>query len=106
VQYLPLLELDYLHYCGIIASGFSTEVERRKELQSQELPEIISSLTQQPWTLEQKQLISAHVEQRAELMNMCIEAAKGKFGDRVEDETIIRDLAISLYAEAVRKFHL
>ena len=91
---------------GIIASGFSTEVERRKELQSQELPEIISSLTQQPWTLEQKQLISAHVEQRAELMNMCIEAAKGKFGDRVEDETIIRDLAISLYVEAVRKFNL
>jgi hypothetical protein len=32
---------------GIIASGFSTEVERRKELESQELPEIISSLTQQ-----------------------------------------------------------
>lgn len=91
---------------GIIASGFSTEVERRKELESQEFPEITSSLTQQPWALEQKQLISAHVHQRAELMNMCIEAAKGKFGDRVEDEAIIRDLALSLYVEAVRKFNL
>lgn len=60
--------------------------------------------TQQPWTPEQKKLISAHVEQSAELMNMCIEAAKGKFGDRFEDEAIIRDLAISLYLEAIRKY--
>jgi voltage-gated potassium channel len=63
---------------GIIASGFSTEVEKRKEPNSQEFPEITLSLTQQPWTPEQKQLISAHVEQSAELMNMCIEAAKSR----------------------------
>ena len=91
---------------GIIASGFSTEVERRKELENQEFLEITSSLSQQPLTPEQQQRMSAHVERRAELMNMCIEAAKGKFGDRFEDEAIIRDLAISLYAEAVRKFNL
>lgn len=91
---------------GIIASGFSTEVERRKEPNSREFLEITLSLTQQPWTSEQKQRISAHVEQRAELMNLCIEAAKGKFGDHLEDEALIRDLAISLYVEAVRKFNL
>ncbi len=89
---------------GIIASGFSTEVEKRKEPNSQEFPKITLSLTQQSWTPEQKQLISAHLEQSAELMNMCIEAAKGKFGDRFEDEAIIRDLAISLYLEAIRKY--
>ena len=37
-------------------------------------------------------MISAHVEQSAELMNMCLESAKGKFGERLEDEAIIRDL--------------
>lgn len=91
---------------GIIASGFSTEVERRKERESQDFLEITSSLSQQPLTPEQQQRMSAYVERRAELMNMCIEAAKGKFGDRFEDEAIIRDFAISLYAEAVRKFNL
>jgi hypothetical protein len=39
-------------------------------------------------------------------MNLCIEAAKRKFGDSFRDEAIIRDLATSLYLEAVRKFDL
>ncbi len=93
---------------GIIASGFSAEVQRKKDHESQVPPETTSTpwLTQQAWTPEQKQLISAHVEQRAELMNLCIEAALRKFGDRFEDEAIVRDLAISLYLEAIRKFNL
>lgn len=87
---------------GIIASGFSTEVQKRKEQESYQLVETAS----QQWTSEQKQLIEAHVEQRAELMSLCIEAARRKFGDRFEDEAIIRDLATSLYQEAIRKFDL
>ncbi len=87
---------------GIIASGFSTEVQKRKEQESNQPVEASSS----QWTPEQTQLIQAYVEQRAELMRMCIEAARQKFGDRFEDESIIRDLATSLYQEAVRQFHL
>lgn len=87
---------------GIIASGFSTEVQKRKEQESNQPVEAFSS----QWTPEQTQLIQAYVEQRAELMRMCIEAARQKFGDRFEDESIIRDLATSLYQEAVRQFHL
>lgn len=93
---------------GIIASGFSSEVQRRKEPENYSSLETISTtcLTSSEWTAEQKQLIGAHVEQSAELMKLCIETAKQKFGDRVEDETIVRDLAMSLYLEAVRKFDL
>jgi voltage-gated potassium channel len=91
---------------GIIASGFSSEVQRRKEPENNPSLETIltTCLTSPEWTAEQKQLIGAHVEQSAELMKLCIETAKQKFGDRVEDETIVRDLAMSLYLEAVRKF--
>ena len=88
---------------GIIAAGFSTEVQRRKEQESHESRVITSTsyLTEQLWTPEQKQLIAAHVEQRAELMSICLETVRRKFGDRVEDEAIIRDLATTLYLEAV-----
>ncbi|HEY9666087.1 MAG TPA: potassium channel family protein, partial [Coleofasciculaceae cyanobacterium] len=91
---------------GIIASGFSAEVQKRKEHERQEASETtaIKCLISEQWTQEQKQSIGAHVEQSAELMNLCIEIAKQKFGDRFEDEAIIRDLATSLYLEAVRKF--
>lgn len=87
---------------GIIASGFSTEVQKRKEQESNQ--PVDTALSQ--WTPEQKQLIEVHVEQRAELMSMCVEAARRKFGDRFEDEAIVRDLALSLYQEAVGKFNL
>lgn len=93
---------------GIIAAGFSTEVQRRKEQESHEstVTPSTSYLTEQLWTPEQKQLIAAHVEQRAELMSICLETAKRKFGDRIEDEAIIRDFATTLYLEAIRKFNL
>lgn len=93
---------------GIIASGFSAEVQKRKEHESYSLPEIalkISSPTQS-WTPEQKQLIKAHVEQSAELMSICIETAKQKFGDKFQDEAMVRDLATTLYRQAVDKFDL
>ncbi len=93
---------------GIIASGFSSEVQRRKEQENNPSLEtsVTTCLTSPEWTPEHKQLIGTHVEQSAELMKLCIETAKQKFGDRLEDEAIVRDLATSLYQEAVRKFDL
>jgi voltage-gated potassium channel len=87
---------------GIIAAGFSTEVQRKKEKVNQALPE--TTLTN--WTPEQQQAIAQHIEQRAELMRLCMEAAQRKFSDRIHDEAIVRDLAHSLYQEALRKFNL
>ncbi|MBD2042997.1 potassium channel family protein [Microcoleus sp. FACHB-672] len=81
---------------GIIASGFSEEIQKRKR------PE----LDAQPWTTEQQQAMTTHIEQSAELMKFCIETAKKKFGDSFENEEVIRDLAISLYKEAVGKFKI
>jgi voltage-gated potassium channel len=93
---------------GIIASGFSAEVQRRKEPESDEHSEQISTtcLSNQQWTPEQKQLVKAYVEQSAELMSICIETAQRKFGDNFHDEAIVRDLATTLYLEAMRKFEL
>ncbi|HEY9596207.1 MAG TPA: potassium channel family protein, partial [Cyanophyceae cyanobacterium] len=88
---------------GIIASGFSLEIQRKTEIENHELVEISSS-SSQVWTAEQKELVSIHVEQSAELMKFCVETAKQKFGDSFQDEAIVRDLAIALYNEAVRKF--
>jgi voltage-gated potassium channel len=91
---------------GIIASSFSVEVQRIKENERENSAEITSTRwrTSQQWTTEEKQLIGAYIEQSADLMNICIDTAKQKFGDRFHDESIVRDLAISLYLDAVRKF--
>ncbi len=91
---------------GIIASGFSTEVKKIKKQEGEELPKtpLASKSTSQQWTPEQKQAIATHIESSAELMNICIETAKRKFGDRFHDEAIIRELATTLYIEAIRKF--
>lgn len=94
---------------GIIASGFSEEVQKRKgDRENHELPEIAlkKSLPTPSWTPEQKELVKAHVEQSAELMSICIETAQQKLGDKFQDEAIVRDLATTLYWEAVRKFNL
>lgn len=88
---------------GIIASGFSEEIQRRKR---HELEEKLPIILSQPWTPEQQQAINAHIEQSAELMKLCVETAKKKFGDSFESEEIIRDLATSLYLEAVRKIKI
>ncbi len=93
---------------GIIASGFSTEIQKIKGQDNQESSEIAATptLTSQPWTQEQRQLVNAHIEQSAELMSICVEKAKQKFGDSFRDEVLVRDLATCLYQEAVRKFNL
>lgn len=83
---------------GIVAAGFSEEIQRKKHLLSSQ-----TILTQ--WTPEQQQAIAAHVEQSSELMKLCIETAKNKFGDTFEDESIICNLANLLYQEAQEKLN-
>jgi voltage-gated potassium channel len=39
-------------------------------------------------------------------MKLCVETAKIKMGDSFDNEEIIRDLAVAIYQEAVRKFNL
>ena len=41
----------------------------------------------------------AEVEAAADLMQLCVAAAKRKFGDEFESEEVVRDLAISLFQE-------
>lgn len=83
---------------GIIAAGFSEEVQRKKRSPIAQLP----ILTRQ-WTPEEKAAIAAHIEQSSELMQLCLDAAKRKFGDRLDNEELICNLAFSLYREALEK---
>lgn len=84
---------------GIIASGFSEEIQKRKQ---NEIPPPAQTQPAKP-KLEQQQEIAGHIEQSAELMKLCVETAKIKLGDSFESEEIIRDLAVTLYREAVGK---
>jgi len=98
---------------GIIASGFSEEVQRKKQEKNtanldlsancqsvQMLGEVEVSFE------EQQRAIALHLESSSELMKMCVQTAKQKLGSDFENEQILRDLAIHLYNEAVRKFQL
>lgn len=76
---------------GIIASGFSEEIERRKA----------NAPTSQPVS---KAAIATEVEEAADLMKVCLDAARQKFGDRIQDEAILRDLAKDLYREIRQKY--
>ncbi len=84
---------------GIVAAGFSEEVERTKVVEIK-IPDI--PLREDAEILA----IAQHLDRSSEVMKTCIEMAKTKFGDSFEDEEIIRDLALSLYQEAARKFNL
>lgn len=98
---------------GIISSGFSEEVQRRKQekmatnldksanRQSVEMGEEIDV------NFEQKQRdIALHIENSSDLMKLCVETTKQKLGTAFESEEILRDLAIHLYNEALGKFEL
>lgn len=78
---------------GIIASGFSEEVERKKQSQNQKLSAGIEE-------------IGEYIDRSAEVMKLCVEAAKSKLGDDFDDEEMLRDLASLLYEDAVKKFNL
>jgi voltage-gated potassium channel len=87
---------------GIIASGFSEEIQKRKQ---NDIPPQAETQPAAPKP-EQQQEIAGHIEQSAELMKLCVETAKRKLGDSFDNEEIIRDLAVALYREAVGKFNL
>ena len=97
---------------GIISSGFSEEVQRRKQekmagnLEQSANGQSINMLAEIQVGFEQKQAIALHIESSSELMKMCIQTAKQKLGSDFQNEQIICSLAIHLYNDAVRKFDL
>ncbi|MGB3267468.1 MAG: hypothetical protein WBA89_26360 [Microcoleus sp.] len=98
---------------GIIASGFSEEVQRKKQekiaanLEQSANSQSVKMLADIELGLEQQQRdLALYVESSAELMEMCIQTAKQKLGSHIKNEEILRDLAIHLYSETVRKFEL
>ena len=98
---------------GIISSGFSEEVQRRKQekiagnLEQFATGQSIKMLAEIEVGFEQKQrAIALHIESSSELMKMCVQAAKQKLGSDFQNEQILCSLAIHLYNEAVRKFDL
>jgi len=98
---------------GIIASGFSEEVQRKKQeklganlQQSVNYQSVPIQAEVEVSFEEQQRAIALHVESSSELMKMCVQTAKQKLGSDFENEQILRDLAIHLYNEAVRKFQL
>jgi voltage-gated potassium channel len=98
---------------GIIASGFSDEVQKRKQeriganLDQSANCQSVPMLGEVEIGFEQQQrAIALYVESAADLMQMCINSAKQKLGSHIENEEVLRDLAIHLYNETVRKFQL
>jgi voltage-gated potassium channel len=84
---------------GIVAAGFSEEVQRRKG-GGIKIP--------RGWQEDEAErlAIAHHLDRSSDVMKTCLEMAKTKFGDSVENEEIIRDLALSLYQDVSRKFDL
>lgn len=98
---------------GIIASGFAEEVQKRKQerigadLNQSANCQSVQMVGEVEIGFEQQQrAIALYVESSAELMQMCIKSAKQKLGSHIENEEVLRDLAIHLYSETVRKFQL
>lgn len=98
---------------GIIAGGFSEELQKRKqEKRAENLEEFancqsVKRLAEIEVRFEKKQrAIALHIESSSELMKMCVQTSKQKLGSDFQNEQIIRDLAIHLYNEAVCKFEL
>ncbi|UNU24467.1 ion transporter [Microcoleus vaginatus] len=98
---------------GIIAGGFSEELQKRKqEKRAKNLEEFANaqSVNMQAEIevgFEDKQkAIALHVENSSNLMKMCVQMTKEKLGSEFQNEQILRDLAIHMYNEAVRKFDL
>jgi voltage-gated potassium channel len=98
---------------GIIASGFSEEVQNKrqqkpnKNLDKSANYQSVESLARIELSFEQQQrAIALHVENSSELMKLCVEKTQQKLGNTFESEEILRDLAIHLYNETLRKFQL
>ncbi|MEG3901064.1 ion transporter [Microcoleus sp. B4-C5] len=98
---------------GIIAGGFSEELQKRKqEKKAENLEEFancqsVKMVAEIDASFQEKQrAIALHIESSSDLMKMCVQTAKQKLGSDFQNEQIICDLAIHLYNEAVRKFDL
>jgi voltage-gated potassium channel len=98
---------------GIIASGFSEEVQKRKQekmadnLERSANYQSVETLGGIELGFEQQQrAIALHIENSSELMKLCVDQTKQKLGTAFESEEILRDLAIHLYNETMRKFEL
>ncbi len=98
---------------GLIAAGFSEEVQRRKQekmaanLQQSANDRSVKMLAEIEVAFQQNQsAIALHIESSSELMKICVLTAKEKLGNDFQNEEILRDLAIHFYNEAVRKFEL
>ncbi|MDJ0553548.1 MAG: ion transporter [Microcoleaceae cyanobacterium MO_207.B10] len=102
---------------GIIASGFAEEVQKRrvkkivhpvgKDIKaSTEISPIIHHDSRYHSIQEQKQAIADYIEQSSEILKLCIDTAKKKYGNSFHNEEIIKDFAMLLYQETIRKFHL
>ena len=98
---------------GIISSGFSEEIQRKKQEKMANSFEKSASFAPVEMqakievTFEQKErAIALHIEKSSELMKLCVEKTKQKLGTAFESEEILRDLAIHLYNEVLRKFEI
>lgn len=102
---------------GIIASGFSEEIEKRqhKKLEEDikevdnEVKDIIKTnqgiqlIAWDQLSEEDRKAIAEHLQESSDLMKLCLDTVKQKYGDTFHKEEIIRDLAIFLYQESLRK---
>ena len=98
---------------GIIAAGFSEEVQRRKQermaanLEESANYQSVKRVAEIEVGFDQKQrAIALHIESSSELMKICVQTVKQKLGSDFQNEQILYNLAIHLYNEAVRKFDL
>jgi voltage-gated potassium channel len=98
---------------GIISSGFSEEVQRRKQermatnLEQSANYQSVKRLAEiEVWFDQKQRALALHIESSSELMKICVQTAKQKLGSDFQKEQILCNLAIHLYNEAVRKFDL
>lgn len=98
---------------GIISSGFSEELQKRKQQKTTENLEqyansqSLEMLAGREVSFEQQQrAIALHIENSSELMKLCVAQTKQNLGTAFESEEILRDFAIHLYNEACRKFDI
>ncbi len=101
---------------GIIGSGFAEEVQKRrvkkivhpvgkdiKITKEKALP--LHSDFRHYTKQEQQEAIAEYIEESSEIMRLCIETAKRKYGNYFQNEEIIKDFAMLLYQETMHKFH-
>ncbi len=91
-----------------LATAFSEEMRERRERKIASANGETSDATKTSVLLleqenvagaDREELLEAEVEAAADLMRLCVAAAKRKLGDEFESEAVVRDLAIALFQE-------